>query len=89
LVDIKNIGCKKYGKEYVDAALRGQIVVGMPEKLFLGIWKGQQSPDQQIGTSKLYRRWTSTASHKLIQSVWITDGRVSSIINGENYLNGL
>ncbi len=81
--------CKKYGKEYVDAALRGQIVVGMPEKLFLGIWKGQQSPDQQIGTSKLYRRWTSTASHKLIQSVWITDGRVSSIINGENYLNGL
>jgi len=51
--EARQILYKEYGKPYVDAALKGQLIVGTPEKLFLKLY-----PDcklkQQTANRKIY-----------------------------------
>lgn len=79
--------CKEYGKKYVDAALMGNVIVGMPEKLFTGSFKTQKV--RTSGVSTLYEVYGFgvvdgfdgiTLSNSVLQmSVWVSQGRVTDV----------
>lgn len=79
-----NAVCKMYGKQYVDAALVGKPIVGMPEELLLKVFRTELV---ESGYSKLYRirgwGWKdfgrTYSDSALLYSVWVTNGRVSSV----------
>lgn len=81
--------CKKFGKANVDAALKGQIRIGMPEVLFVAVFK--PTLKQQSGNKKQYnvygwgtyeyKRSTTITNNQLKKIVWVTNGKVSSIRN--------
>ena len=84
---IYNQLCNKFGKKYVDAALAGTPIVGMPEQLFVATFKPELS--QEYADSRCYhvRGWSlrngssrMTLTNKALKySVWVTNGKVSSI----------
>lgn len=79
--------CKKFGKTYVDAALKGQVIIGMPELLFVATFK--PTLKQQSGNRKLYYVYgwgtydtlsqTTITNNQLKKTIWVTNGKVSSI----------
>lgn len=79
--------CTKFGKKYVDAALAGKPIVGMPEQLFVAFFKPELS--QEYANSRCYhvRGWSlrngsssMTLTNKALKySVWVTNGKISSI----------
>ena len=81
--------CKKYGKKYVDDASHGRITIGMPEALLFGFFKTKLV--QETASSKLYRiyGWGATdfgttvsiSNTALLKSVWVSNGKVSSVRN--------
>lgn len=79
-----NAVCNKYGKKYVDAALEGKPIIGMPEELLLAVFRTELI---ESGYSKLYRirgwGWKNFgrtySDSALLYSVWVTNGRVSSV----------
>lgn len=79
--------CKQFGKKYVDAALKGQIIIGMPEilmvKTFNAILYGQS------GNTKTYRIYGYGSRESLdgsihisndhhLMTVWVSGGKVTS-----------
>ena len=70
-----NALCKKYGKKYVDAGSDGRIIIGMPEGLVKEFFYYKLT--YQSAQSKKYRIYTSGG--KWVKTVWIQNGRVSSI----------
>lgn len=82
-----NYLCKRFGKTYVDKALKGQVVIGMPELLFVATFK--PTLKQQSGNRKLYYVYgwgtydssskMTITNNQLKKKVWITNGKVSSI----------
>lgn len=84
--DVYNTLCKKFGKKYVDSALIGQILVGMPEELMVATFKAQLYG--QSGSRKTYRIYgygtreysdeiIITNDH-LLMTVWVSGGKVTS-----------
>ena len=85
---------KEYGKPYVDAALKGQLIVGTPEKLLLKLYDDCRLK-QQTANRKIYYIYTlgvvdtSTITHPSRESltpvlskiVWVQNGKVTKIIN--------
>ncbi len=85
---------KEYGKPYVDAALKGQLIVGTPEKLLLKLYSDCRLK-QQTANRKIYYIYTlgtvdtSTITHPSRESVtsvlskivWVQNGKVTKIIN--------
>lgn len=72
--------CKKFGKTYVDAALKGKVVIGMPELLLVATFK--PTLKQQTANKKLYYIYEMTLfSNRLSKTVWVTNGKVTSIRN--------
>lgn len=76
--------CAKYGKKYVDAAAKGDLIVGMPEGLFGMVNYGfELSTD--LGKSKKYylhprvRKLGLVEKNNIIGSCWVENGKVSSI----------
>ena len=79
--------CAQFGKKNVDAAIAGTPIVGMPEKLFIAVFKPELS--QEYSNSRCYhvRGWgvrngssRMTLTNKALKySVWVTNGKVSSI----------
>lgn len=86
---VYDTACKMYGKKYIDAVLKGNIIVGMPEELVVGIFKTRLA--EVSGNSKCYhiygfgvidtKRRTTLSDRLLLKVVWVTNGRVSSIKN--------
>ena len=81
--------CKLYGKTYVDAALNGKVIVGMPEKLFLSIYTNCKL-HTETAQGKLYYVYsytTRSAGNKewlaevLSKEVLVKNGKVSHIVN--------
>ena len=70
-----NALCKKYGKKYVDAGSDGRIIIGMPEGLVKEFFYYKLT--YQSAQSKKYRIYTSGG--EWVKTVWIQNGRVSSI----------
>lgn len=76
-----------FWKKYVDDVAKGNITVGMPEKLLVAAFKAELV--RQTGNKKLYRiyGWGTTnfgqtlTNTALKKSVWVTNGKVSSITN--------
>ena len=66
-----NALCKKYGKKYVDAAVNGRIIIGMPEELMKKLYYCVLR--YQSASRKKY----DSADARAI--IWVTNGRVSSI----------
>lgn len=81
--------CKKYGKKYADDAKAGRITIGMPEGLLISVFKTKLV--EKNASSKLYRvyGWAVTdygssatiSNNAHTQSVWVTNGKVSSVRN--------
>lgn len=81
--------CKKYGKKYADDAKAGRITIGMPEGLLISAFKTKLV--EKTASSKLYRvyGWAVTdygssatiSNNAHTQSVWVTNGKVSSVRN--------
>ena len=81
--------CKRFGKKYVDDASHGRITIGMPEALLFGFFKTKLV--QETTSSKLYRiyGWGATdfgttvsiSNTALLKSVWVSNGKVSSVRN--------
>ena len=81
--------CKKYGKKYADDAKAGRITIGMPEGLLISAFKTKLV--EKNASSKLYRvyGWAVTdygssatiSNNAHTQSVWVTNGKVSSVRN--------
>lgn len=82
--------CKEFGKKYVDAALAGNVIIGMPEKLLTNSFKTKKI--RTSGVSTLYQVYgfgmikgfdnSLNISDRVIQkSVWVSQGRVTDIIN--------
>lgn len=75
--------CKQFGKQYVDAVLRGEIIVGMPEKLLLAAFKTYLH--EEGANYKIYRIsgfgfvGNTFTNNALKYSVWVKDGKVSNI----------
>ena len=77
--------CKKYGKQYVDAAKNYQIIVGMPEELMIAQFAPQLELREQGSSYKVYYRRIP----KLIKSkyesdytthiIWVRNGKVSNV----------
>lgn len=77
--------CKKYGKQYVDAALNFQVIVGMPEELMVAQFAPQLELKEQGSSYKVYYRRIP----KLIKSkyesdytthvIWVRNGKVSNV----------
>lgn len=84
--DAYNTLCKKFGKRYVDAAVNGQILVGMPENLMVATFKAQLYG--QSGSRKTYRIYGYGAreysdeiiisNDHLLMTVWVSGGKVTS-----------
>lgn len=81
---------QKYGKKYVDAMLKGQVIVGMPEELIqLGIIVDAFLPHFNImttsidyGNGNVCKDLTlaSTSRLKNVGYIWFNGGKVSSIV---------
>lgn len=81
--------CKEFGKQYVDAALAGNVIIGMPEKLFTGSFKTRKV--RTSGVSTLYEVYgygvidgfdgMTISDSVLKMSVWVSQGRVTDIRN--------
>ena len=81
---------QKYGKKYVDAMLKGQIIIGMPEELIqLGICVEAFLPRFNImttsidyGNGNVCKDLTlvSTSRLKNVGFIWFNGGKVSSIV---------
>ena len=77
----------KYGEKYVEAALSGKPIVGMPEDLLCSAFKTELI--RESGRSKVYRikgsglidGWgaITISSNLTLCYVWVTAGRVSNI----------
>lgn len=81
--------CKKFGKTYVDAAINGRVIVGMPEELFLRIYKNCEL-HAQTAQGKLYyvyslkERSNSRSivfAEALSKEVLVYNGKVAKIVN--------
>ena len=80
--------CREFGKNYVDAAQEGKVIIGMPEKLFVAAFKTEMK--SQTRTSKCYRVYGlgfvegidgyTLTNRNLKMTVWVSQGRVSKII---------
>lgn len=73
---------KKYGKQYVTAASNGNVIIGMPEEVFLAY----SSPFsttliEQTATTKIYRiSYTGIVSgQRKYEYIWFKNGRVTRI----------
>ena len=81
---------QKYGKKYVDAMLKGQVIIGMPEELIqLGICVEAFLPRFNImttsidyGNGNVCKDLTlvSTSRLKNVGFIWFNGGKVSSIV---------
>lgn len=83
---------RKYGKKYVDAMLKGQVIIGMPEELIrLGIIVDAFLPHFNImttsidyGNGNVCKDLTlvsvSTSRLKNVGYIWFNGGKVSSIV---------
>ena len=81
--------CKQFGKTHVDAAFKGQITIGMSEKLLIATFK--PTLKQTTGNKKQYYIYgwgvnnysggMNITNNKLKKIVWVTNGRVSSVKN--------
>lgn len=81
---------QKYGKKYVDAMLKGQVIIGMPEELIqLGITVGAFLPHFNIMTTSINNgngnvckdlTLGSTSRLKNVGYIWFNGGKVSSIV---------
>ena len=81
---------QKYGKKYVDAMLKGQVIIGMPEELIqLGIIVDAFLPHFNImttsidyGNGNVCKDLTlaSTSRLKNVGYIWFNGGKVSSIV---------
>lgn len=81
---------QKYGKKYVDAMLKGQVIIGMPEELIrLGIIVDAFLPHFNImttsinyGNGNVCKDLTlgSTSGLKNVGYIWFKGGKVSSIV---------
>lgn len=81
---------QKYGKKYVDAMLKGQVIIGMPEELiWLGIAVGAFLPHFNIMTTSINNgngnvckdlTLSSTSGLKNVGYIWFKGGKVSSIV---------
>ena len=81
---------QKYGKKYVDAMLKGQVIIGMPEELIqLGIFVEAFLPRFNImttsidyGNGNVRKDLTlcSTSRLKNVGYIWFKGGKVSSIV---------
>jgi len=72
---------KEFGKKYAQAAVNGDIIVGMPEKLLqipLRVWNIKSSAEWKKGY-RIYCTFKFNSSKKLI--VYVYDGKVASISN--------
>lgn len=75
---------KKYGEKYVQAAMTGKVIVGMPKELFLkvfGSYPYYVTLDSESRYSQCYRLYKNPDlfSPKFVAWVWISNGRVSKI----------
>lgn len=79
--------CKQFGKQYVDAVVRRQVIVGMPEKLLLASFDAKLYG--QSGNTKTYRIYGWGSRIKLdgteyisndhhLMTVWVSGGKVTS-----------
>ena len=79
--------CKMYGKKYADDAIAGRITIGMPEALLIRAFKTKLV--KKTASSKLYRVYgwgttnlgTTISNNAHTQSVWVSNGKVSSVTN--------
>ncbi len=81
--------CKRYGKKYADDAKAGRITIGMPEGLLISAFKTKLV--EKTASSKLYHvyGWAVTdygssatiSNNAHTQSVWVSNGKVSSVRN--------
>lgn len=75
--------CNQFGKQYVDSALKGEVIVGMPESLLKAAF--QTSLYEEGNGYKIYRitgfGWVGNTftDNALKYSVWVVNGKVSSI----------
>ena len=77
--------CLKYGKAYVDAALVGKPIVGMPEELLKSVFTLKLVESGTYSTLYHIMGWgwknggktLSDSAH--LYSVWVRNGRVSSV----------
>lgn len=78
--------CQKYGKKYVDAALKAEIIVGMPEELVFKRFGNELSPRYDSFSSKSFWWnkpkviWNKGENSHYYYIVNIDDGKVSSVI---------
>lgn len=73
-----NILCKTYGKKYVDAAMNGKVIVGMPVDLFLLGYPNTRLRQQSRGT-KVYE--VRNILNRITKVVRVSNGRVSGVTN--------
>lgn len=80
--------CDKYGKKYVDSALVGNVIVGMPEELFLERFSCKLDYDSKsvkcfiingVRSDDYLARLNPNATKRAY--VWIRNGRVTSVSN--------
>ena len=81
---------QKYGKKYVDAMLKGQVIIGMPEELIqLGIIVDAFLPHFNImttsidyGNGNVCKDLTLVSINRLknVGYIWFKGGKVSSIV---------
>ena len=70
--------CKAYGKKYVDAAMKGNLIIGTPENLFLLGYPNTRLRQQTQGT-KVYE--VRNILNKITKVVRVRNGRVSGVTN--------
>lgn len=70
--------CKAYGKKYVDAAMKGNLIIGMPEDLFLLGYPNTRLRQKSQGT-KVYE--VRNILNKITKVVRVRNGRVSGVTN--------
>lgn len=90
---IYNEACKKYGKKYVDAATQGNIIVGMPEELFVIVFKPRLVKSEThrncyyVYGMSMNNSGTRITNKKVTKMVWVTNGKVSSITNNPKVIS--
>ena len=83
--------CQKFGKKYVDAALKKTPIIGMPEELFVLSFRNNLELVEEGSNYRLYRvrgfgviegvSKTTITDSALLHSVWVRNGKISSIRN--------
>ncbi len=72
--------CKQFGKTHVDAALNGQVTIGMPEKLLIATFKPTLK-QTTVNKKQYYIYGWGTYNIILKAIVWVTNGKVTSVRN--------